>query len=114
MTLGMSLIYRWAMSSRPVDWRASLLGGVSAALLCLFASAATAIYVEQIAHLGATYGSIATVVIFLIWLSWNVNAIFFGGALAEPEVEIAIDAHAELVALSDLRGAEPMASPPGS
>jgi membrane protein len=95
MTLGMSLIYRWAMSRRPVNWRASMTGGFSAAVLCLFASWATAFYVEQIAHLGATYGSIATVVIFLIWLSWNVNAIFFGGALA-TEVEIAIDAHAAL------------------
>jgi len=94
LTLGMALIYRWAMSSRPVNWRASLLGGLSATLLCLFASWATAFYVEQIARLGATYGSIATVVVFLIWLSWNVNAIFFGGALA-TEVEMAIDAHAE-------------------
>lgn len=113
MTLGMSLIYRWAMSRRPVGWRASLLGGFSAAVLCLFASWATAFYVEQIAHLGATYGSIATVVIFLIWLSWNVNAIFFGGALA-TEVEIAIDAHSGRPAIADLRGAKPMASPPGS
>lgn len=93
LTLGMGLIYRWAMSRRPVDWRASLLGGATAAVLCLFASWATAFYVTQIVHLGATYGSIATVVVFLIWLSWNVNAIFFGGALA-TEVELAIDAHA--------------------
>jgi membrane protein len=113
LTLGMSLIYRWAMSSRPVDWRASLVGGFSTTVLCLFASWATAFYVEQMASLGATYGSIATVVIFLIWLSWNVNAIFFGGALA-TEVEIAIDAHAALPIIEDLRGAEPMASPPGS
>lgn len=92
LTLGMALIYRWAMSSRPVRWRASVLGGFSAAILCLFASWAIAFYVEAIANLGATYGSIATVVVFLIWLSWNVNAIFFGGALA-TEIELAIDAH---------------------
>jgi membrane protein len=93
MTLGMTLIYRWAMSRRPVDWRASLLGGAAAAALCIFASWGLGIYVEQIAHLGATYGSVATVVIFLIWLSWNVNAVFFGGALA-TEVEVALDAFA--------------------
>ena len=103
MTLGMALIYRWAMSSRPVDWRASLLGGATAAVLCLFASWATAFYVTQIVHLGATYGSIATVVVFLIWLSWNVNAIFFGGALA-TEVELAIDAHARPTMITELRG----------
>lgn len=89
MTAGMTLIYRWAMSRNPVDWRASLLGGGAAAGLCIFASWALGFYVEQIAELGATYGSVATVVIFLIWLSWNVNALFFGGALA-TEVELAL------------------------
>ncbi len=82
-------------------------------MLCLFASWATAFYVTEIAHLGATYGSIATVVVFLIWLSWNVNAIFFGGALA-TEVEIAIDASQRPSLLTDQRGAEPLVSPPGS
>lgn len=91
LTLGMSLVYRFAMSRQPVDWRASLLGGAAAAALCLGASWGIAFYVDQIAHLGATYGSIATVVVFLIWLSWTVNAMFFGGALA-TEVELAIDA----------------------
>jgi membrane protein len=47
-----------------------------------------AIYVEQIAPLGATYGSVGAVVVLLIWLSWNVNAIFYGGAFA-TEMEIA-------------------------
>jgi membrane protein len=104
MTLGLSLIYRWAMSSVPVKWAASILGGSVAAVLCLFASWASAFYVQQIAHLGATYGSIATVVVFLIWLSWNVNAIFFGGALA-TEVELAIDAHGHPTMITELRGA---------
>jgi membrane protein len=113
MTFGMSLIYRWAMSRRPVAWVASVMGGIAAALLCLFASWATAFYVEQVAHLGATYGSIATVVVFLIWLSWNVNAIFFGGALA-TEVELAIDSLAHPPLIADLRGAKPMVSRPES
>jgi membrane protein len=101
MTVGMALIYRWAMSREPVDWRASILGGAAAAALCIFASWGLGIYVEQIVQLGATYGSVATVVIFLIWLSWNVNALFFGGALA-TEVEIAVHAR---------RIAEPISAP---
>lgn len=88
MTAGMALIYRWAMSREPVEWRASLIGGGAAAGLCIFASWGLGVYVEQIVQLGATYGSVATVVVFLIWLSWNVNAVFFGGALA-TEIEIA-------------------------
>jgi membrane protein len=67
--------------------------------------------VEQVAHLGATYGSVATFVVFLIWLSWSVNAIFFGGALA-TEVELAIKA-AEPKLLPDLRGERPIASARG-
>lgn len=109
MTLAMGFIYRWVMSRRPVDWRASFLGGAAAAGLSLFASWAVAFYVEQIAHLGATYGSIATVIVFLIWLSWNVNAVFFGGALA-TEVELAIDLMADHPLLTDQRGDRPMVS----
>lgn len=112
MSVGLSCVYRWAMSRRPVAWRASALGGATAAVLCLFASWATAFYVEHLAHLGATYGSIATVVVFLIWLSWNVNAIFFGGALA-TEAEIAIDARATQLEF-DLRDSRPAAARPES
>ena len=53
-----------------------------------------AIYVEQIAPLGATYGSVGAVVVLLIWLSWNVNAIFYGGAFA-TEMELAAKKQAE-------------------
>lgn len=90
LTVAMSLIYRFAMSSRPVAWLPSILGGASAAILCLFVSWASAVYVEQIAHLGATYGSVAAVVVFLIWLSWSVNAVFFGGAFA-TEIELVLE-----------------------
>lgn len=87
MTLGLTLVYRYAMSSKPVLWRASAIGGAVAAALSLVASWASALYVRQIAHYGATYGSVAAVVVMLIWLSWNVNAVFYGGALA-TEIEI--------------------------
>ncbi len=90
LTLGLSCIYRYAMSHhRPVEWRAAITGGVTAAALSLFASWASAFYVDNVVHLSATYGSVGTVVIFLIWLSWNVNSVFFGGALA-TEVELAL------------------------
>lgn len=90
LTVGLSCIYRYAMShSGPVIWRAAVIGGMAATFMSLVASGASAFYVDQIAQLGATYGSIATVIVFLIWLSWNVNAVFFGGALA-TEVEIAL------------------------
>ncbi|WP_297801671.1 YihY/virulence factor BrkB family protein [uncultured Brevundimonas sp.] len=87
--LGLVMLYRYAMShSGRVAWPAAIIGGLFATAMCGLFSWMCAIYVEQIVHLGATYGSVGAVVILLIWLSWNVNAIFYGGALAtELEIE---------------------------
>ena len=89
LTGGLTLLYRYAMSRERTPWKPSLIGGLGAALLSLASSWACAIYVETIAPLGATYGSVGAVVVFLIWLSWNVNAVFFGAALA-TEIEHAL------------------------
>lgn len=110
LVFAITLVYRFAMSREPVAWRASVVGGVAATALFLFASWLCAIYVVDIVELGATYGSVATVVIFLIWLSWSVNAVFFGGALA-TEVEIGLET-STLTLLPDLRGERPIASGP--
>jgi membrane protein len=89
LTAGLTLMYRYVMSVTLLSWRASLIGGGAGALVVLAASWACAVYVERVARLGATYGSVAAVVVCLIWISWNVNAAFFGGALA-TETELAI------------------------
>ncbi len=94
VSLGMTLIYRFAMSTRPVAWRAAALGGAAAAILTMAASWASAVYSKQFAHFGATYGSIAAVVVLLVWLSWSVNALFYGGALA-TEIELVLPREAE-------------------
>jgi membrane protein len=90
LSLGLTLIYRYVMDDDPLGWRASVIGGLSGAVMSLAASWACALYVDRVARLGATYGSIAAVVVCLIWISWNVNAVFFGGALAtEAEILLA-------------------------
>ncbi|HYE42246.1 MAG TPA: YihY/virulence factor BrkB family protein [Caulobacteraceae bacterium] len=90
LVLGLSCVYRYAMSHRQrVIWPAAITGGIAAAAMALLASWASAFYVNQISALGATFGSIGAVVVFLIWLSWSVNAVFFGGALA-TEIEMVL------------------------
>jgi membrane protein len=87
--VGLTMLYRYAMShSSRVAWAPAALGGAVATLLCSAFSWLCAIYVEQIVQLGATYGSVGAVVVLLIWLSWNVNAVFYGGAVA-TELELA-------------------------
>ena len=89
LTAGLTLMYRYVMSVTLLSWRAAITGGVAGALLMLAASWACAVYVERVARFGATYGSLAAVVVCLIWISWNVNAVFFGGALA-TETELLV------------------------
>ena len=101
LLIAFTLIYRWGMSRRPVAWRASTVGGAIATALSLGASWLCAYYVQQLPNLGATYGSIAAVVIFLIWLSWNVNGVFYGAALA-TELEILLGKR-HIPQLEDLR-----------
>ena len=89
LAIGLTMLYRYAMSHRtPVAWAPSIAGGLVATVMSTISSWLCAIYVEQIAPLGATYGSVGAVVVLLIWLSWNVNAIFYGGAFT-TEMEIA-------------------------
>ncbi len=89
LAIGLTMLYRYAMSHRtPVAWLPAFVGGLVATVMSMVSSWLCAIYVEQIAPLGATYGSVGAVVVLLIWLSWNVNAIFYGGAFA-TEMEIA-------------------------
>jgi Predicted membrane protein len=88
LAVGLTALYRYAMSHRaPVAWVPSIAGGLVATVLSMISSWLCAIYVTSIAPLGATYGSVGAVVVLLIWLSWNVNAIFYGGAFA-TELEI--------------------------
>lgn len=90
LTTGFTLLYRYAMSREPLPWRGALIGGGAAACLLLVSSWACSVYVDRIAPIGAAYGSVGAVVILLIWISWNANAVFLGGAVA-TEVELLLD-----------------------
>jgi len=111
LALGLTMLYRYAMSHRtPVAWLPAIVGGLVATLMSVVSSWLCAIYVEQIAPLGATYGSVGAVVVLLIWLSWNVNAVFYGGAFA-TEMELAARARVAsetdgVVSLSERRASK--------
>ena len=104
LAIGLTMLYRYAMSHRtPVAWAPAIAGGLIATVMSTVSSWLCAIYVEQIAPLGATYGSVGAVVVLLIWLSWNVNAIFYGGAFA-TEMEVA----ARAMGAPDIEPEEPL------
>lgn len=118
LAVGLTMLYRYAMSHKtPVAWVPAIAGGVVATVMSTISSWLCAIYVEQIAPLGATYGSVGSIVVLLIWLSWNVNAIFYGGAFT-TEMEIAakgeqptdpqtVEEDETVVSLSERRASRP-------
>jgi membrane protein len=61
-------------------------GGVVAVVLWLLASLAFAFYVTNFGSYNATYGSIAAVIVFLVWL-WITNVAILFGAELNAELE---------------------------
>lgn len=82
LVVGLSWLYRHSIASRPVHWFVAIVAGVCASALTLAASWLCSIYVTKVVNLGATYGSFGAAIVFLIWLSWSVNGVLFGAAVA--------------------------------
>jgi membrane protein len=61
-------------------------GGVLAVLLWIVASAAFAFYVANFGSYNKTYGALAGVIIFLVWL-WITNVVILLGAEFNAEIE---------------------------
>ncbi|MFB4319567.1 YihY/virulence factor BrkB family protein [Actinomadura sp. 21ATH] len=80
-----SLLY-WASPNAKQGFRWVTPGGLLAILLWLAASALFALYVANFASYNKTYGSLAGVIIFLVWL-WITNIAILLGAELNAELE---------------------------
>jgi membrane protein len=77
VSLMISILYWVAPNAkRGFQWVSP--GGVLAVLIWLIASGLFAVYVANFAHYNKTYGSIAAVIIFLVWLYISNIAILLG------------------------------------
>jgi membrane protein len=82
VVLVVALLYRFAPNARHAGIRWILPGAAVATVLWLAASAGFSLYVANFGSYGNTYGSIAGIIVFLIWL-WITNiAILFGAQFA--------------------------------
>lgn len=61
-------------------------GGIFAVVLWIIASAAFALYVANFSSYNKTYGAMASVVVFLVWL-WITNVVILLGAELNAEIE---------------------------
>jgi membrane protein len=80
-----ALLYYVAPNVRQPRFRWVTPGGVLAVLLWIAASAGFAIYIANLGSYGRTYGTLASVVVFLVW-SWITNLALLLGAEFDAEL----------------------------
>ncbi|WP_242454233.1 YihY/virulence factor BrkB family protein [Bailinhaonella thermotolerans] len=87
LAAGMIMILYWAAPNvRQPGWRWLTPGGLLAVVLWVVVSAGFAIYVANFGSYNKTYGALATVVVFLVWL-WLSNMVILLGAELDAELE---------------------------
>jgi membrane protein len=84
--LAFTLLYRYAPSRRPAQWRWVAFGGALAAFLWLAISLAFSWYVNHVANFGVTYGSLGAMVAYMIWM-WVSAMVVLAGAELNSEIE---------------------------
>ena len=87
-----SVMYRFAPCRRRARWRWVVGGGGFAAVLWLGGSLGFSWYVNNVARYDVTYGSLGTVIGFMMWIWFSVMVVLIGAELnAEIEHQTALD-----------------------
>ena len=92
----LAVLYRFGPANRPVGWRWASSGAVVGGVLWMVGTVAFALYVNNFSSYSNTYGALAGVVIFMLWLYLSAFVVLFGALVnAEAEREAKGDAEAE-------------------
>jgi membrane protein len=91
----LAILYYAGPNVRQPGFRWVTPGGVLAVILWIVASALFALYVANFSSYNKTYGALASVVIFLVWL-WITNLVILFGAELNAELERGRQIHAGL------------------
>jgi membrane protein len=87
-----TIAYRFGPSRRAARWRWLVPGGVMAASLWIGGSAGFSWYLNNVASLNATYGSLGAVIGFMLWVWFSVMVVLVGAEFnAEIEHQTACD-----------------------
>jgi membrane protein len=84
--VALGVLYRYAPNREGERWPLVPIGGLGAAAALVGASAVFSWFVDRFASLAVTYGSLSTVVAFMIWL-WLSFALVLAGAELDAAVE---------------------------
>lgn len=89
---GLAALYRWGPSRSGANWRWLTPGAAASAVLWLLGSIGFSLYVANFASYNESFGSIAGVIILLMWLWLSAYIVLLGAELnAEVEAQTARD-----------------------
>jgi membrane protein len=81
LVAGLAVLYRWAPDRPPPRWRWVTWGTISAVALWALGSVGFSIYVDNFGSYNSTYGSIAAVIVLMLWLFLSAFAVLFGAVV---------------------------------
>ncbi|QJB70177.1 YihY/virulence factor BrkB family protein [Parasphingorhabdus halotolerans] len=86
VSVAFGLFFRYGPDRRPAKWRWLTIGSAVSTLLWLLITIGFGYYASNVSDYNATYGSLAAVVIFLMWLFLSAYAVLIGAEInAEME-----------------------------
>lgn len=89
---GLSVLYRYAPSRDAAEWKWASVGAVVGCLLWIIASAGFAFYVSNFGSYNESFGTLAGVIVLLMWFWISAFIILLGAELnAELEAQTRID-----------------------
>ncbi len=105
--IGISALYRWGPSRKPLKWRWISLGSAGSALGLVCVSAGFGYYLSNFGNYGATYGSLGAVIGMMMWIYLSTYVVLLGAEVnAEIEHQTARDT---AVHPQELRGSRDVA-----
>jgi membrane protein len=81
IAMALAILYRVAPYGQPVDWPLASVGSIGASLLLVTSLALFSWYTTTLASFGLTYGSLSTVIAFMLWLWLSFFIVLVGAQL---------------------------------
>ena len=82
LTVFTFFVVYWLVPAHSIPWRVALVGGVVAGTLWNVLKVGFTYYISHLASYTRTYGALATLIVFLLWINLSASILLWGGELA--------------------------------
>jgi len=82
LTVFTFFVVYWLVPAQSIPWRVAFVGGVVAGTLWNVLKVGFTYYISHLASYTRTYGALATLIVFLLWINLSASILLWGGELA--------------------------------